>query len=299
MENDQLKMIIEGALLAAGRSLDMNQLEKLFDEDLLGRALGKTLAKDVPSERDVVEEERPARDQIKAVLEDIATDCAGRGFELKQTGSGYRFQVRQELSQWVNKLWDEKPKKYSRALLETLALIAYRQPITRGDIEEIRGVSVSSEIIKSLLEREWVRVVGHRDVPGRPALYATTKQFLDYFSLKSLEQLPALNEIKDIEEINPELALDVAQQLVEKVENGEDKLDDVGESSDQEINIKEIGAKESSFSEETIESEKILPSLDDDPLAEPQQEKAESFDEEPSYKELPDKDSFDTKTPET
>jgi segregation and condensation protein B len=134
----------------------------------------------------------------------------------------------------VNKLWDEKPKKYSRALLETLALIAYRQPITRGDIEEIRGVSVSSEIIKSLLEREWVRVVGHRDVPGRPALYATTKQFLDYFSLKSLEQLPALNEIKDIEEINPELALDVAQQLVadthgEEVQSDIEEGDSVGE----------------------------------------------------------------------
>ena len=235
MENDQLKMIIEGALLAAGRSLDLNQLEKLFDEDLLGRTLAKgQVVKASHTEGDSTEESRPARDQIKAVLEDIAEDCAGRGFELKRTGSGYRFQVRQELSQWVNKLWDEKPKKYSRALLETLALIAYRQPITRGDIEEIRGVSVSSEIIKSLLEREWVRVVGHRDVPGRPALYATTKQFLDYFSLKSLEQLPALNEIKDIEEINPELALDVAQQLVadtdgEEVQSDIEEGDSVGE----------------------------------------------------------------------
>lgn len=228
MENDQLKMIVEGALLAAGRSLDLNQLEKLFDEDLLGRSLAKgQVVKESNAEDDTDEESRPARDQIKAVLEDIAVDCTGRGYELKRTGSGYRFQVRQELSQWVNKLWDEKPKKYSRALLETLALIAYRQPITRGDIEEIRGVSVSSEIIKSLLEREWVRVVGHRDVPGRPALYATTKQFLDYFSLKSLEQLPALNEIKDIEEINPELALDVAQQLVANVESDEEVQSDI------------------------------------------------------------------------
>ena len=235
MENDQPKMIIEGALLAAGRSLDLNQLDKLFDEDLLGRTLAKgQIVKASHAEGDSTEKSRPARDQIKAVLEDIAEDCAGRGFELKRTGSGYRFQVRQELSQWVNKLWDEKPKKYSRALLETLALIAYRQPITRGDIEEIRGVSVSSEIIKSLLEREWVRVVGHRDVPGRPALYATTKQFLDYFSLKSLEQLPALNEIKDIEEINPELALDVAQQLLadtggEEVQSDIEEGDSVGE----------------------------------------------------------------------
>ena len=215
MESNQLKKIIEGALLAAGRSLDINQLEKLFDDGLFG---AKGLGQNGSDEDGKGEESRPPRDQIQAALEDIEADCAGRGFELKHTGSGYRFQIRQELSQWVNKLWDEKPKKYSRALLETLALIAYRQPITRGDIEEIRGVSVSSEIIKSLLEREWVRVVGHRDVPGRPALYATTKQFLDYFSMNSLDQLPALNEIKDIEDINPELALEVAQQMVEKAE---------------------------------------------------------------------------------
>ena len=254
MENDQLKMIIEGALLAAGRELSLNQLEKLFDEDLLGRI----------ADEDDVRADRPARDQIKAVLEDIAADCVGRGFELKQTGSGYRFQVRQELSQWVNKLWDEKPKKYSRALLETLALIAYRQPITRGDIEEIRGVSVSSEIIKSLLEREWVRVVGHRDVPGRPALYATTKQFLDYFSLKSLEQLPALNEIKDIEEINPELALDAAQQLVE------------GADSDQSVETGLVDANVSSDEDvETHETEKII-----EPIDETEQEHMTSSDQE-------------------
>jgi segregation and condensation protein B len=205
MESNQLKMIIEGALLAAGRSLDMNQLEKLFDEDMFGEGrVGNETS---------FGETRPPRDQIQAALEDISSDCKGRSFELKQTGSGYRFQVRNEFSAWINRLWEEKPKKYSRALLETLALIAYRQPITRGDIEEIRGVSVSSEIVKTLLEREWVRVVGHRDVPGRPALYATTKQFLDYFSLKSLEDLPALNDIKDIEDINPELALEVAQQM--------------------------------------------------------------------------------------
>jgi segregation and condensation protein B len=253
MENDQLKMIVEGALLAAGRSLDLNQLEKLFDEDLLGRSLAKgQVVKESSAENDTVEESRPARDQIKAVLEDIAVDCTGRGFELKRTGSGYRFQVRQELSQWVNKLWDEKPKKYSRALLETLALIAYRQPITRGDIEEIRGVSVSSEIIKSLLEREWVRVVGHRDVPGRPALYATTKQFLDYFSLKSLEQLPALNEIKDIEEINPELALDVAQQLVANVDGNEEVQSDIEEGGSEQSEIVQSVAEGGSFDESQL-----------------------------------------------
>jgi len=258
MENDQLKMIIEGALLAAGRSLDLNQLEKLFDEDLLGRALAKgRVIKESNTEEninkdDTVEKSRPARDQIKAVLEDITADCEGRGFELKHTGSGYRFQVRQELSQWVNKLWDEKPKKYSRALLETLALIAYRQPITRGDIEEIRGVSVSSEIIKSLLEREWVRVVGHRDVPGRPALYATTKHFLDYFSLKSLEQLPDLNEIKDIEDINPELALDVAQQLVASVDGDEKVQSDIEEDEAEKSKIVQSVAEGGSFDESQL-----------------------------------------------
>ena len=156
------------------------------------------------------DEERPPRDQIRAALEEIEGDCRERGFELKQVASGYRFQVRQELSTWVNRLWDEKPKRYSRAMLETLSLIAYRQPLTRGDIELVRGVAVSSDIIKTLLERDWVRVVGYRDVPGKPALYATTKQFLDYFNLKSLDHLPALGEIKDLAELDPELELTLA-----------------------------------------------------------------------------------------
>ncbi|MGB0668842.1 MAG: SMC-Scp complex subunit ScpB, partial [Porticoccaceae bacterium] len=131
---------------------------------------------------------------------------------LKQVASGYRFQVRQELSTWVNRLWEEKPKRYSRAMLETLSLIAYRQPLTRGDIELVRGVAVSSDIIKTLQERDWVRVVGYRDVPGKPALYATTKQFLDYFNLKSLEHLPALGEIKDLAELDPELELSLGDK---------------------------------------------------------------------------------------
>ncbi len=184
MDSEQIRLIVEGALLAADRPLDIKQLSSLFD-DL----------------------ERPPRDRIKAALEEIEDSCADRGFTLQQTGSGYRFQVRQELALWVNRLWEEKPQRYSRALLETLALIAYRQPITRGDIEEIRGVAVSSHITKTLLEREWVRIVGHRDVPGRPALYATTKQFLDYFNLRSLEELPPLSEIKDLESLGPEFDL--------------------------------------------------------------------------------------------
>lgn len=209
MDNDQLKKIVEGALLASGRSLDIGHLQELFDIDQV-----------------------PAKDQLLAVLEDIENECVNRGYELTKTASGYRFQVRQELAPWINRLWEEKPKKYSRALLETLALIAYRQPLTRGDIEEIRGVSVSSEIVKTLLEREWVRVVGHRDVPGRPALYATTREFLDYFNLKSLEDLPALSEIRDIDSIDPELSLQVAEHRETQItEDAQEQVSDSIEES--------------------------------------------------------------------
>ena len=194
MNADLIKKIVEGALLAAGKPLDITRIESLFEED-----------------------ERPPRDQIKAALEEVDADCRGRGFELMQTASGYRFQVRQDLAEWVNRLWSEKPKRYSRAMLETLALIAYRQPLTRGDIEQVRGVAVSSDIIKTLQERDWVRVVGYRDVPGKPALYATTKNFLDYFNIKSLEQLPALSEIKDFAELDPELELALSGTSVGRV----------------------------------------------------------------------------------
>ena len=180
-----LVQIVEGALLAAGRPLTVAQLAELFEEDA-----------------------RPDTAALREALAEVAERCADRGFELQEVASGFRFQVRQALSPWVARLWHERPQKYSRALLETLALIAYRQPITRGEIEEIRGVAVSSNIIKTLHEREWVRVVGHRDVPGRPAMYATTRQFLDYFNLKSLDQMPALAEIRDLESLNAELGFD-------------------------------------------------------------------------------------------
>ena len=183
-----IKKIVEGALLAAGRPLDISQLEKLFADD-----------------------ERPPRDQLRAAIEDIQADCRGRGYDIVQVASGFRFQVSDELAPWINRLWEEKPKRYSRAMLETLALIVYRQPLTRGDIELVRGVAVSSDIIRALQEREWIAVVGHRDVPGRPALYATTKQFLNYFNLKSLQQLPALGQIKDFAELDPELELALAR----------------------------------------------------------------------------------------
>lgn len=182
MTQSGLVQIIEGALLAAGRPLTVAQLGDLFEEH-----------------------EKPTAEELREALDVVAGNCEGRGFELKQVASGYRFQVRESLSQWIGRLWHERPQKYSRALLETLALIAYRQPITRGEIEEIRGVAVSSNIIKTLQEREWVRVVGHRDVPGRPAMYATTRGFLDYFNLRHLDQLPALAEIRDLETLNAEL----------------------------------------------------------------------------------------------
>ena len=188
-----LRHILEGAILAAGQPLSVARMRELFDEDLA-----------------------PSKEDILAALEQIQAECAGRGFELKEVASGWRFQVRDNLAPWVNRLWEEKPQKYSRALLETLALIAYRQPITRGDIEEIRGVAVSSHIMKTLLERDWVKVVGHRDVPGRPSLYATTRQFLDYFNLKSLEELPSLSEIRDLDDLNPMLNLGDDEGLGEK-----------------------------------------------------------------------------------
>ncbi|MYM62654.1 SMC-Scp complex subunit ScpB [Pseudomaricurvus sp. HS19] len=187
-EPQLLRQIIEAALLAAGQPLSVDKLLSLFEGEDETR-------------------EAPEREQIRAALEELQAECAGRGFELKEVASGWRLQVRNEMAPWVNRLWEEKPQKYSRALLETLALIAYRQPITRGDIEEIRGVAVSSHIIKTLSEREWIKVVGHRDVPGRPSLYATTRHFLDYFNLKSLEDLPSLSELQDIDQLNAELDL--------------------------------------------------------------------------------------------
>lgn len=155
--------------------------------------------------------ERPDRKTLNKALEALAADYAGQSVELKEVSSGYRFQIRKDYAEWVSRLWEEKPARYSRALLETLALIAYKQPVTRGEIEKIRGVSVSVQIMKTLQEREWVNVVGHRDVPGKPAIYATTKEFLDYFNLTSLEELPTLAEIRDLDKIADELDLQMPQ----------------------------------------------------------------------------------------
>ncbi|WP_263145561.1 SMC-Scp complex subunit ScpB [Pseudomonas sp. RIT-PI-AD] len=171
-----LALLLEAYLLAAGRPLSLERLGELFEEA-----------------------ERPSPSQLKAGLEALRKSCDKRAFELKEVASGYRLQIRERFSPWVGRLWEERPQRYSRALLETLALIAYRQPITRGEIEDIRGVAVNSQIVKTLQEREWIRVVGYRDVPGKPAMFATTKAFLDHFNLKSLEGLPPLAALRELE----------------------------------------------------------------------------------------------------
>ncbi|EQM67553.1 SMC-Scp complex subunit ScpB [Pseudomonas solani] len=180
----ELASLLEAYLLASGKPLSLERIAELFEEA-----------------------ERPELAQIRAALAILATSCKGRAFELKEVASGYRLQVRERFAPWVGRLWEERPQRYSRAMLETLALIAYRQPITRGEIEDIRGVAVNSQIVKTLIEREWIRVVGYRDVPGRPAMFATTKGFLDHFNLKNLDDLPPLAALRELEP-EPVLALD-------------------------------------------------------------------------------------------
>ncbi|TBU74480.1 SMC-Scp complex subunit ScpB [Phytopseudomonas daroniae] len=172
----QLSTLLEGLLLAAGKPQSLERLMELFEEA-----------------------ERPEADVFRKALAILGGSCKGRAFELKEVASGYRLQIRESFSPWVGRLWEERPQRYSRAMLETLALIAYRQPITRGEIEEIRGVAVNSQIVKTLQEREWIRVVGYRDVPGRPAMFATTKGFLDHFNLKNLDELPPLAALRELE----------------------------------------------------------------------------------------------------
>ncbi len=181
-DNTRLKRIVEALLMAADGPLSTEQLQKAFDEA-----------------------ELPDKADMRLVLDELVSDYADSAVELVRVASGYRFQVRQDWSPWVRRMASERPGRYSRALLETLALVAYRQPITRGEIEEIRGVSVSSNIMRTLQERDWIRSVGQRDVPGRPTLFGTTRTFLDYFNLASLEQLPTLMELRDFESINAEL----------------------------------------------------------------------------------------------
>nr|WP_315434971.1 SMC-Scp complex subunit ScpB [uncultured Pseudomonas sp.] len=175
-EPRELASLLEAFLLASGKPQSLERLYELFEEG-----------------------ERPEPAVFKKALTLLGKSCEGRAFELKEVSSGYRLQIREKFSPWVGRLWEERPQRYSRALLETIALIAYRQPITRGEIEDVRGVAVNSNIVKTLLEREWIRVVGYRDVPGKPAMFATTKAFLDHFNLKNLEDLPPLAELREME----------------------------------------------------------------------------------------------------
>ncbi len=225
MTMDKLKNILEAILLAAERPLKVPQLEALFEED----------------------EDKPTRDEIRQAINELGEEYAERSFELKRVASGFRLQVKQDFAPWVGKLWEDKPARYTRALLETLSLITYRQPITRGEIEEVRGVSVSSNIIRTLLERDWIRVLGHKDVPGKPTLYGTTREFLDYFNLKTLDELPSLAEIKDIDQIYPELALEEAAN----VESSENESTEEQAADDQKDGPEGVEAIESEVETET------------------------------------------------
>jgi len=191
MEN-KLMQIIEAALLSASRPLKIEEIQRLFPKD-----------------------QTPDKEDIRETLDEIEELCTNRGVELKRVSSGYRMQVKQSLSEYIAKLWEEKPQKYTKATLETLALIAYRQPITRGEIEEIRGVSVGTQLIRGILERGWIKIVGQKDVPGRPSLYATTKEFLDYFGLQHLRELPDLPDLPDVNSLDMELPLEEEKEQTE------------------------------------------------------------------------------------
>jgi len=191
----KISQVIEAVLLSASRPIDVQEIERVFPED-----------------------EKPTREEIRQALQEIEEQCKDRGVELKKVSSGYRLQVRQSLSSYVAKLWEERPQRFSKATLETLALIAYRQPITRGEIEEIRGVTIGTQLMRGLMERGWVKIVGQRDVPGRPSLYSTTKEFLDYFGLQHLRELPELPELPDLQSLDLELPLEVDNSSTDKEE---------------------------------------------------------------------------------
>ena len=187
----KLSEILEALLLSASRPISIEDIVKVFEDP------------------------KPSKDEIRKALNQIDQDCLTRGIELKKIASGYRLQVKQSLSQYIAKLWEEKPQKFSKATLETLSLIAYKQPITRGEIEEIRGVAVGTQLIRGLMERGWVKIVGQRDVPGRPSLYSTTKEFLDYFGLQHLRELPELPSLPDLTSIDHELPIDEPDESID------------------------------------------------------------------------------------
>ncbi len=235
MNEQDLKHIIEATLLAAGRPVTSQQLLDLFDE-----------------------RERPTPEVLQAALALLAADYENRGIELAEVASGWRIQVRPRSMDVVSRLWQERPSRYSRALLETLALIAYRQPITRSEIEEIRGVAISSTIMRTMQERNWIRVVGHREVPGRPELLGTTREFLDYFGLKSLDQLPTLADLRDVENIGVQLELPggeaSAQAAASEAETSEASAESTPETSEAATEEATADVAEESTAESTEES---------------------------------------------
>lgn len=184
MERNEIKHVLEAAMLAAGRPLALDQLRSLFGA-----------------------EQPPERAELRAALDELQADYAGRGIMVNEVASGFRIEVRPAMAPWLGRLWEERPPRYSRALMETLAIVAYRQPVTRGDVEQVRGVVVTTNIMRTLMERGWIKVVGYRDVPGKPAMYGTTREFLDYFGLRHLEDLPPLAEIRDLDRLTAQLEL--------------------------------------------------------------------------------------------
>lgn len=239
MNIEQLKSILEAAILAAGEPVTFERLRHLFDEN-----------------------EQLSTDELRAALAELANDCANRGIELKEVASGFCFQAKAEFGQWIRRLWQEKPPRYSRAFLETLAVIAYRQPITRGEIEDIRGVAVSSNIIKILLEREWIHIVGQREVPGRPSLYATTKQFLDHFNMKTLEDLPALTELNDLDQAAAQLEGQITESLPQ------DEILQVTEAQETVSDEAQVNEVQEMQQEETIEVDVAATDFEQDEEAE-------------------------------
>ena len=240
MDETEIKRIVEAALLAAGRPLSLDSLQELFATKGGG----------------------PERATLKTVLESLANDYQGRGIELKEVSSGYRIQIRRTMTDWLMPLWEERAPRYTRALLETLALIAYRQPITRAEIEEVRGVVVSTNIIRTLLERSWVRVVGHRDVPGKPAMFGTTREFLDYFGLKKLDEMPTLAEIKDgLPELSPQT--DLIESLEEQARLVELGPPEIADSLTEARPI-DLGAEQSSPPLEPISAAESAPGADEE-----------------------------------
>jgi len=237
MDSQQLKNIVEAALLAAGSPVTIDQLRALFGD-----------------------EEQPDKQVVRAAVAELKDDYEGRGIEVREVASGFRVQVREAMSPWLAKLWEERPPRYSRALMETLAIIAYRQPVTRGDVEEIRGVSVTTNIIRTLQERDWIKVVGHRDVPGKPAMFGTTRMFLDYFGLKKLDDLPPLAELAELEPMGVQLELASGEGSSAAESGSADAAE--GQAPDS-TEAQESGEAEGSVAESEIPNEP----QDDEPVA--------------------------------